>query len=52
MELDVREKIEIDGGNPIIIGLAAGWLGTIIYECVNDWNNNCAAFQAGRKSVR
>lgn len=40
------------GGNPYVIAIACGWLGTILYETVNDWDRNVAAFKSGYKSVR
>jgi ABC-type Co2+ transport system permease subunit len=47
-----KEQNQIYGGNPFIMGLAGAWLATVIYETVNDWNNNVAAFQNGYNSVR
>lgn len=49
--LSVDESLSIDGGN-ILIGLVAGWVGTFLYECANDWNANVAAYNAGKNSVK
>jgi hypothetical protein len=51
-ELTDFQLKEIEAGNPIVIGLLASWAGTILYECVNDWNANVAAFNAGKKSIK
>jgi hypothetical protein len=51
-ELTDFQLKEIEAGNPIVIGLLASWAATILYECVNDWNANVAAFNAGKKSIK
>ena len=54
-ELEAINTKELEvtyGGNPILIGFACGWLGTILYECVNDWDRNIAAYKSGYNSVR
>jgi len=50
--INTIELESISGGNPWIAGMAAAWLGTIIYETVNDWEKNVAAFNSGYNSVR
>lgn len=51
-ELSDFQLKKIEAGNPYVIGLLVSWAGTILYECVNDWNANVAAFNAGRKSIK
>jgi hypothetical protein len=41
----------VNGGNPYVGGVIAGWIGTFLYEVVSDWNGNVAAFKRGYYSV-
>jgi hypothetical protein len=50
--INTKELEVTSGGNPYFIGFACGWLGTILYECVNDWDRNIAAYKSGYNSVR
>jgi hypothetical protein len=45
--LTESEKVELSGGNPILLGIAAGMIGTFIYEVINDWDENLKAFKDG-----
>ena len=48
VEMTAIENNNTDGGN-FWFGVAASATAAFLYECVNDWDNNVAAYHKGQK---
>ncbi len=46
-EMNTQEMQKVDGGLPWYAVMALGWVGHLIYESINDWEENVNEFHKG-----